>query len=156
MWWVFGSTLVFEDNVMVSTAVLDSPGKLLFPRQVIDGVARAPNEFPYAVLGLGDLFVPGMFLALTTALDAHLNEGKDDAESASYFKTAVVCYAVGLLTCFAANSLTLAPQPALLYIVPALFGGTLFNALRRDEVSTLLSFRFKLDDDEDDKVQSTQ
>lgn len=154
MWWVFGSTLVFEDNVMVSTAYLDSPGKLLFPRQVIDGVVRAPGEFQYAVLGLGDLFVPGLFLALTTALDAHLNEG--EGSSGTYFQTAVVCYAIGLLTCFAANSLTLAPQPALLYIVPALLGGTFINALRRDEVSTLLNFRFKEDDGDDDQIESTQ
>ena len=95
---------------MVTVATLETPGKLLFPREVIDGVVVGANQFKYAVLGLGDLFVPGLFVSVTNSVSK--------ITGGPYFDVAVVAYAVGLLTCFFANSVSSAAQPALLYIVP--------------------------------------
>lgn len=121
------------DNVMVAVATLDSPGKLLFPRQVIDGVQAGANEFKYAVLGLGDIFVPGLFLRVTAALS--------DVTKGPYFNAGISAYGIGLLTCFGANTVTRAPQPALIYIVPALLLSSLTTAGVRGELQTLLKFR---------------
>lgn len=118
---------------MVAVATLDSPGKLLFPREVIDGVKSGANDFKYAVLGLGDIFVPGLFLRVTAALT--------EATKGPYFNAAISSYGIGLLTCFGVNSLTKAPQPALIYIVPALLLSSLATAGVRGELQTLLKFR---------------
>ncbi len=118
---------------MVAVATLDSPGKLMFPRPVIDGVQAGANEFKYAVLGLGDIFVPGLFLRVTTAIS--------EATNGPYFNAAISAYGVGLLTCFGANTLTKAPQPALIYIVPALLLSSFITAGVRGELPTLLKFR---------------
>jgi minor histocompatibility antigen H13 len=53
---------------MVTVATkLDGPIKLLFPRGVTDAVTCKPQ---FALLGLGDLVIPGLMIALLLRLDA--------------------------------------------------------------------------------------
>lgn len=133
IWWVFGSDLVFGSKVMVTVATqIDSPGKLLFPNE--------HSDLKYAVLGLGDVFVPGLFVNLTTAL------GK--ITGGPYFTAAVAAYAAALLGCFGVNLATNAAQPALLYLVPALIGSTLGTAALRDELPLVLQFKMGQHDDD--------
>ncbi len=49
-------------------------------------------------------------------------------------------YLVGLLTAFAANSITHMGQPALLYIVPATLGAVLATSISRDEIYRIWQF----------------
>ncbi|KAG1653557.1 hypothetical protein FOA52_006966 [Chlamydomonas sp. UWO 241] len=51
-----------------------------------------------------------------------------------YFTAVSGSYIVGLLTAFAANTITHLGQPALLYIVPATLGSVIFTGLSRDEL----------------------
>jgi minor histocompatibility antigen H13 len=58
--WVFGSPQVVGDNVMLTVAtsdVITGPTRLLFPR-IPGGVGEAA-EFPFSLLGLGDVAIPG-------------------------------------------------------------------------------------------------
>ena len=60
IFWVFGTP------VMVTVAKsLDAPIKLLFPR-----AGAAAGESPFAMLGLGDIVIPGIFVALCLRYDA--------------------------------------------------------------------------------------
>ena len=53
-------------DVQVSVAKnFDAPIKLLFPRAVAAGV-----EKPFSMLGLGDIVIPGVFVALLLRYDA--------------------------------------------------------------------------------------
>ncbi|KAF6139973.1 hypothetical protein GIB67_027190 [Kingdonia uniflora] len=80
------------------------------------------------MLGLGDMAIPGMLLALVLSFDhrksrdltSHLDvlpmRGK------KYIWFAVWGYAIGLVAALAAGILTHSPQPALLYLVPSTLG----------------------------------
>ena len=64
-----------------------------------------------------------------------------DLAGKPYFTAALGAYAFGLGTTFAANYLTKAGQPALVYIVPSLLLASLATAAARGEVDALLSYR---------------
>lgn len=137
IFWVFGS------EVMVSVATqIDSPGKLLFPRDVAD-LAQSTGKYPYAILGLGDVCIPGIFVSLAQAMDAALVRVKKGASKGEspYFLAAVVAYGAGLMTCFVANITTHAAQPALLYLVPALILSSLGMGSARGELKEVISFK---------------
>jgi minor histocompatibility antigen H13 len=68
---VFGSPSVVGDNVMLAVAtsdVLSGPTRLLFPR--IPGSVGEASSFPFSLLGLGDLAVPGLLACLALRYDA--------------------------------------------------------------------------------------
>ncbi|KAK9800209.1 hypothetical protein WJX73_009552 [Symbiochloris irregularis] len=74
VFWVFGSPKVIGDNVMLTVAtsnILTGPVRLLFPRAVGAGEAR---NFPFALLGLGDIAVPGLLAGLALRFDAARRE----------------------------------------------------------------------------------
>jgi minor histocompatibility antigen H13 len=140
IFWVFGS------NVMVTVATqIDSPGKLLFPRSAASLASAA--SYPFAVLGLGDIVVPGIFVTLALALDANIVQKQPVSSPPSivpagpYFKAAVLAYALGLGTCFGINFSTHAAQPALLYLVPALISSSVIVGLIRGELEDVIKFR---------------
>jgi singapore isolate B (sub-type 7) whole genome shotgun sequence assembly, scaffold_0 len=96
IFWVFGT----EVMVKVATGV-KGPIKFVFPKAL-----PAPNEYTreyYSMLGLGDVVVPGFFIAFLLAFDAYnaRKEGKDTLTSADwkkpYFHTCCVFYALALL-----------------------------------------------------------
>eukprot|EP00983_Pelagomonas_calceolata_P062922 1147501-Pelagomonas_calceolata.AAC.1 len=61
-------------------------------------------------------------------------------EQREYYLTVQVAYVIGLLTAFAANSITHMGQPALLYIVPCTLGAIVLKGASRAELSKLYSF----------------
>ncbi|CAI5481826.1 unnamed protein product [Closterium sp. Yama58-4] len=68
VFWVFGSSPIFGDNVMVTVATADAlvgPMKLVFPRWTVDASS------PYSILGLGDVAAPGLLMALMLRFDSH-------------------------------------------------------------------------------------
>ena len=118
---------VFFTPVMVSVAKsFDAPIKLLFPTS---NAAR-----PFSMLGLGDIVIPGIFVALALRFD--VSRGKQP----QYFKSAFLGYTVGIaLTIFVMNWFQ-AAQPALLYIVPAVIGFLGAHCIWNGEVKQLLAF----------------
>jgi len=60
------TVLVSSGDMQVSVAKnFDAPIKLLFPR-----AAAAGAEKPFSMLGLGDIVIPGVFVALLLRYDA--------------------------------------------------------------------------------------
>ncbi|KAG0578283.1 hypothetical protein KC19_4G011100 [Ceratodon purpureus] len=151
VFWVFGSSHVFGDNVMVTVATspaFDGPMKLIFPNMI----ANSPN--PYSILGLGDIAVPGLLIALMLRFDRSRSKslaGADDEIDAqelpadkTYFITCIASYIFGLTVTVVANSVSGAAQPALLYLVPSLLFGVFIVAASRREASLLLEYKEEL------------
>ncbi|WIA37495.1 hypothetical protein OEZ86_014409 [Tetradesmus obliquus] len=71
VFWVFGSPAVVGDNVMLTVATSDmivGPTRLLFPRAP-GGIGEAA-DFPFSLLGLGDIAIPGLLAGLALRYDA--------------------------------------------------------------------------------------
>eukprot|EP00899_Mesostigma_viride_P009724 jgi/Mesvir1/18753/Mv01259-RA.1 len=114
---------VFFTPVMVSVArSFDAPIKLLFP-------SLADPERPFSMLGLGDIVIPGMFVALILRFDASRGSGQR-----RYFWSAMVGYVGGLLTTVAVMNYFKAAQPALLYLVPGVIGCVVVHCLATGEL----------------------
>jgi minor histocompatibility antigen H13 len=114
---------VFGTDVMVTVAKsVDAPIKLLF----IKAFAQADADAQFSMLGLGDIVLPGVFVALLLRYDAakaKLELGTVDHSSTSFpkpiFNITVLFYALGLWATVLVMHIFKHPQPALLYLVPA-------------------------------------
>eukprot|EP00927_Polykrikos_kofoidii_P051052 TRINITY_DN44868_c0_g1_i1.p1 TRINITY_DN44868_c0_g1~~TRINITY_DN44868_c0_g1_i1.p1 ORF type:complete len:500 (+),score=60.95 TRINITY_DN44868_c0_g1_i1:70-1500(+) len=144
VFWVFCSERLFGSNVMVTVAKgVQGPIKLLFPRR-IDGC----GDLEFSMLGLGDIVVPGFFLALLAKWDAVILETKI-AVSPSYFNTTLVAYTLSLIVTVAIMLFFNVAQPALLYIVPFVLFAAGAVAMVRGEVAELGAYEI-LDDEFDE------
>ena len=145
---------VFCTPVMVTVAKsFDAPIKLLFPRSLAaargavgtaaaaaGGAAAtktASMGAPFSMLGLGDIVIPGIFVALLLRFDRSPGRG---AGKASYFKPAFGGYVSGLVATIVVMNVFQAAQPALLYIVPAVLGAVGAAALARGEVAAVMGY----------------
>ncbi len=91
VFWVFGT------DVMVTVAKgFDGPIKVLFPRNVLTLLASGnllqSKGVPMAMLGLGDIVLPGVFVALCLRFDLH------KGLPSIYFKRCFTAYVAGLMT----------------------------------------------------------
>jgi len=114
IFWVFGT----EVMMTVATKV-EAPVKLLYPAPP-PPEGMAPRAYPFSLLGLGDVVIPGLFVAFMGTVEEALKP-----EKFGYYNVAVGAYAFGLAACFIVNDITHAGQPALLYLNPALIGSAL-------------------------------
>ena len=152
---------VFGTDVMVTVArSFDAPIKLLFPQWAMVGAKANPS-----MLGLGDIVIPGIFIALLLRFDYQQHENRHKAAASAalvaaqsgkavvaadpsastpvstpYFYSALVAYWAGLSTTVAVMYFFEAAQPALLYLVPACLGGAILTAATRGEAKTLFHF----------------
>ncbi|KAM7279720.1 hypothetical protein ACFE04_006854 [Oxalis oulophora] len=118
---------VFFTPVMVSVAKsFDAPIKLLFPTR---DAAR-----PFSMLGLGDIVIPGIFVALALRFD--VSRGKES----QYFKSAFMGYGFGVILTIVVMNWFQAAQPALLYIVPSVIGFLAAHCIYNGDVKPLLAF----------------
>ncbi|CAF4822967.1 unnamed protein product [Rotaria socialis] len=110
IFWVFGT------NVMVTVAKsFDAPIKLLFPQDLIENGLFAANKF--AMLGLGDIVIPGAFIALLLRYDMSRRQtGRKSV--ALYFTVSFIAYVIALIVTILVLQMFKHAQPALLYIVP--------------------------------------
>ena len=96
---------------MVAVATgLDIPIKLVMP--------HITSDYPTSgcsLLGLGDILIPGIFIIFMARF------GKEVVNSKTYYRAAILAYSLSLITCGVMLWVYKAAQPALLYIVPALF-----------------------------------
>jgi minor histocompatibility antigen H13 len=111
---------VFATPVMVTVAKgIDAPIKLLAP--------KSGSASDFAMLGLGDIVIPGLVIALCLRFDLWRHVKRNPAEDTTrhssfsrlYFWTGIVSYIIGLATTMAVMHYFRAAQPALLYLSPA-------------------------------------
>ncbi|KAJ7725835.1 peptidase A22B, signal peptide peptidase, partial [Mycena maculata] len=144
VWWVFGT------DVMVKVATsLDVPIKLLFPKSLasllpfsfslsspfIVVAAQAPAR-GYTMLGLGDVVVPGVFVALGLRWDYHRALARGGGFSKPYFWALMGAYAAGLGGTMGVMHVFHRAQPALLYLSPACVGAFAATAAWRGELGS--------------------
>lgn len=128
VFWVFGT------NVMVTVAKsFDAPIKLIFPQDLIEHGIYADK---YALLGLGDIVIPGIFIALLLRFDMSLNRN-----SKIYFYSSFVAYVLALFCTIFVMHVFKHAQPALLYIVPLCVLIPLFVALIKGDLKKMFTYR---------------
>ncbi|MFQ6632767.1 hypothetical protein Gotur_011477 [Gossypium turneri] len=168
IFWVFFSERFFGSNVMVSVATkqasnpvhtvanslslpglqfitkkLELPVKIVFPRNLWGGASPAGNTADFMILGLGDMAIPAMLLALVLCFDHRNSRDTVNLLDLHYLKGnkyiwyALPGYAIGLVTALAAGILTRSPQPALLYLVPSTLGPIFFISWLRKDLAEL-------------------
>lgn len=168
IFWVFYSERFFGANVMVSVATqqasnpvhtvadrlslpglqlitkkLELPVKIVFPRNLLGGVVPGYSATDFMMLGLGDMAIPSMLLALVLCFDYRKGRDSKDppdipqSRRSKYIWYALGGYSVGLLTALAAGILTHSPQPALLYLVPSTLGPIIVVSWARKELGEL-------------------
>ncbi|GAB6029249.1 Minor histocompatibility antigen H13 [Chamberlinius hualienensis] len=127
IFWVFGT------DVMVTVAKsFEAPIKMIFPQDLLEKGFEAKN---FAMLGLGDIVIPGIFLALLLRYDVSLKR-----KSNTYFNTGFIAYIIGLVTTIVVMHVFKHAQPALLYLVPACIGLPLFVAIIKGDIKSLFQY----------------
>ncbi|KAI0793199.1 signal peptide peptidase-domain-containing protein [Abortiporus biennis] len=130
IWWVFGT------EVMVKVATtLDVPIKLLWTKSMTFSTERG-----FTMLGLGDIVIPGMFVALALRYDNHKFTSSQQNQTLPpgvfkkpYFIAALSAYGLGLGTTMAVMHIFKAAQPALLYLSPACILSFFITSIIRGE-----------------------
>lgn len=142
IFWVFGT------DVMVTVAKnFDAPIKIQWPKQLLFATADGPLQF--TMLGLGDIVIPGIFVALALRYDLHRYHAKHPNTPYSrrlrtfpkpYFTTTLIAYVAGLATTISVMHTFKAAQPALLYLSPACLLAVAGVALVNGEVGDVLKY----------------
>ncbi|XP_065817548.1 LOW QUALITY PROTEIN: minor histocompatibility antigen H13 [Labrus bergylta] len=143
------SLQVFGTNVMVTVAKsFEAPIKLVFPQDLLEKGLGASN---FAMLGLGDIVIPGIFIALLLRFDVSLKKN-----SRTYFYSSFLAYIFGLgLTIFVMHTFKHA-QPALLYLVPACVGFPVIVALLKGELTEMFRYEETPPEEEGSKEESSE
>lgn len=89
-----------------------------------------------AMLGLGDIVLPGLLLTYLLRYD-YQHPGPKDTCRIGYFQIGCIGYAVGLMIANGAVYLMHMGQPALLYLVPCTLGVVLIVSWRRDQLDEM-------------------
>ena len=139
VFWVFGT------DVMITVAKnFEGPVKLILPTSF--------DPWKQGILGLGDIVIPGVFVAINLRFDDFMARKKlglsihrPDIDilysfEKPYFRAVVIAYLIGLLVTglvmFAFNH----GQPALLYLVPACTGACFVTSFMRGELKELWAY----------------
>lgn len=134
IFWVFGT------DVMVSVAKkFDAPIKLVFPQ---DFLVRGIEGKNFAMLGLGDIVIPGFLISLFLRFD-HSTKRKSNL----YFWSCFIAYIIGLAICIGVMTIFKHAQPALLYLVPCCLIVPFIVAGIKGDVGALLKYRDQPDEE---------
>jgi minor histocompatibility antigen H13 len=127
----------------------EAPIKLVFPQDLLEKGLGADN---FAMLGLGDIVLPGIFIALLLRFDVHLNRN-----SRTYFNVSFAAYIAGLFTTIFVMHVYRHAQPALLYLVPACIGAPLLLALVKGDIKAMFQYEdHPSSESKDDKEVTTE
>lgn len=130
---------VFGTDIMLTVATsIEGPIKLTVPK----------NEFGKgALLGLGDIVVPGVYMSLCLRYDVfrYYSDGKQPFHlarkiNAPYFVTSLVFYVIALIVTMVVLFVFEHGQPALLYICPALIISTFLVGVYQGELGALWAY----------------
>ncbi|RHZ89160.1 hypothetical protein Glove_18g172 [Diversispora epigaea] len=139
IFWVFGT------EVMVTVAKnFDAPIKVVWPKQFF---GLQPEEaLQFTMLGLGDIVVPGIYVALCLRFD-HNNYLKKNPNAkrhskfpTPYFNTCITAYILGLVTTIVVMHTFKAAQPALLYLSPACILSVLTTGLFKNQLREVFTY----------------
>jgi minor histocompatibility antigen H13 len=108
-------TEIVVKMVKVATS-LDAPIKILWPKSL-----SLAGERGYTMLGLGDIVIPGTFIALAFRYDHHRHltgsTGQQEGKFPKpYFYASLFAYVLGLTTTMSVMHVFRSAQPALLYL----------------------------------------
>jgi minor histocompatibility antigen H13 len=142
IFWVFGT------DVMVTVAKsFDAPIKLLFPKAIL------AEEYSFSMLGLGDIVIPGIFIALLLRYDLHRSLRDQITFSTIYFTTTLISYTIGLILTIVIMHTFQAAQPALLYLVPACLGASASRAFLLGDLTNLFHFEENNEEKIEEKIE---
>jgi hypothetical protein len=148
----------FGTEVMVTVATkLDGPIKILFPRSLVPDPKT--GKIALSLLGLGDIVIPGFFLALLLRFDASnasIAEVPTNIHATfpkPYFHSCLVAYVFGLATTLYVMIVFKAAQPALLYLVPACLISSFACAIIRGEMKTLMEYSEEVEEEENNGAE---
>jgi len=142
VFWVFLSKPLIGSNVMVTVAKsFKGPIKFLFKKPECDVLEKGAECF--SLLGLGDVVLPGLFIALLLRFDEQRQPG-----SRVYFYTVLVAYLLGLVATYVAMMWSEHAQPALLYLVPSCILIPALVALLRGEFGELYKYSEEEEEEE--------
>ena len=170
---------VFYTPVMVSVAKkIEGPVKLMFPKlqAAIEEMRKEKgedNEYAgkpydpreYNMIGLGDIVIPGIYVALMLRFDIYLyKKAKKDIskfgfsfKNMKYFLITFIFYNLGIIITLCSMYFFNHAQPALLYLVPCTLISSTFMALITKEIKTLWKFNEeKIDEEEDDEDEEEE
>merc|ERR1712141_997553 len=143
IFWVFGT------DVMVTVAKsFEAPIKLVMPQDLLENGFNATNM---AMLGLGDIVIPGIFVALLLRYDQSLKRNSN-----FYFNITFLAYILGLCGTIVVMHVFKHAQPALLYLVPACLGAPIFMALIRGDIKSMFSYADHPEEDEAEEDKKDQ
>jgi minor histocompatibility antigen H13 len=99
----------------------------------------------FSLLGLGDIVIPGLFVALLLRYDASAAQVDprgcvSRAFPRPHFSAQVLAYAAGLCVTVGVMYFFDHGQPALLYLVPACLGTSLVMALAKGDAAALFAY----------------
>jgi len=134
IFWVFGT-----DVMMTVATKVEAPIKFLYTAPTV-----TEDKYPFSVLGLGDVVIPGLFVRFMSKVDEVLKPGV-----VSYFNAATAAYAVGLIICFGVNEITHSGQPALLYLDPACVGTALACGAVNGQLQEVWNFEEENEEEEE-------
>jgi minor histocompatibility antigen H13 len=109
-------------------------------------------------LGLGDIVIPGFFLALLLRFDAHRAQQSEVHAKfpKPYFHSCLMAYVLGLATTLYVMIVFNAAQPALLYLVPACLGSSLLCGFLRGELKELFAYSEEEEEEEVGKKEQAK
>ncbi|CAO1635638.1 unnamed protein product [Sympodiomycopsis kandeliae] len=134
-------------------------------QRLLSAISSAPT-WQMTMLGLGDIVIPGIYIALALRFDQHLYlrslsaaqlntfTRRDTSFAKPYFTATLTAYIAGLATTMAIMHIFEAAQPALLYLSPACVAAIAIQALVRGE--TKLVWSWTDDDGEQDKERKEE
>ncbi len=139
IFWVYGT------DVMVTVAKsVEAPIKLLFP------VNLAAENPAFSMLGLGDIVIPGVLIALCLKYDVDkailnfrrqgIKEFNYDAISTPLFNWCMGGYAMGIALTFWVMIVFNHPQPALLFLVPCCCLSVILCGLKNRELKQVFDY----------------
>jgi len=148
---------VFFTPVMVTVAKnFDAPIKMLFPRNIfawIKAGVLTTKGIEFSMLGLGDIAIPGVYVALCARFDHYLAVQKNGGKPIKkfpmpYFTSCFVSYILGLVTTMGVMHFFKHAQPALLYLSPACIISSLLCAVIRGDLKAFFEYN---DESEEEK-----
>ncbi|EAN96276.1 putative signal peptide peptidase [Trypanosoma cruzi] len=124
VFWVFGS-----DVMLTVASGINGPIKIVFPRTIFG------DHQAVSLLGLGDLIIPGFFVAQTLLFSVEYVK-----RSTFYFEIALVAYTLSLVNTMAVMLIFEHGQPALLFIVPWLLVTFLVSAAVKGDLKAVFDY----------------
>ena len=172
---------VFFTPVMVSVAKnLEGPVKLMFPKlqEAIEEMKKEKgddNQYAdksydpreYNMIGLGDIVIPGVYIALMLRFDIYLfYQAKKDItqfgysfKRMKYFWITFIFYNIGVLMALFSTYFFKHAQPALLYLVPCILLSSSIMALVNKDLKILWNFdeeKINKEEEEEEKEDSEE